>query len=85
MKTTANLNLPLALSGHVPMKQSVERAFNILDEAMGPGFGTAVEFDPVATANASDLATAIALVNALKVRVNEMTGIAFVTRDVVPG
>lgn len=83
MKETTNLALPLALSGHVQMQRSVKRAFEILDAAVGQVDGQpAIEttFDDVTVTDASDLATAIALANALKVRINEMAGYTFITR-----
>lgn len=71
---TPNLHLPLKLSGHVQMQQSVRRAFEILDDAVGgAGGGSAPDLsgvEPIATPDATDEATAVALVNDIKATLN---------------
>lgn len=82
MKQTPNLGLPLALSGHVQLQRSVKTAFEILDTAAGGSGGVDKDFAPIATANASDPATTMALVNELKAKINEMAAETF---RVAPG
>lgn len=77
MDKTPNLGLPLKLSGHVQMQHSVKEAFLKLDTAVGPGGGGGPAPDlstitPIVTADATDQASAVALVNEIKAKLNAL-------------
>lgn len=75
MEKTPNLGLPLALHGHVPLKQSVEEAFIKIDAAFGgdlPSGADLSAIDPIATADATDEPTTMALVNEIKATLNAL-------------
>lgn len=72
-KTTTNLGLPLDVVGHVQMQQSFKKAMFILDEAAVSG-STVFGPDPIASPDATDLATAQTLVNEIKDVLNTIFG-----------
>lgn len=77
MDKTPNLELPLKLSGHVQMQQSVREAFLKIDTAVGSGGGGAPAPDlsaitPIVTVDATDPASTMALANEIKGTLNAL-------------